>query len=558
MLRTSHGLLFVAFTSLSWTGHTWADWHGKSIYFLMTDRFAPSVRDGGAIEQQCTGDLRCGGTLRGVMQRLDYIQSMGFDAIWITPVAEQVPADWGQGWRTEAYHGYWARNLYEVDSHLGTKQDLQDLVNEIHRRGMLFMLDVAPNHMGPIKREKLENFVPFNHESHYHTLNKLANESFLDYAKHPVLNSIPYCWTGMFNCKGYNQTLVEMGWFGDLGDLNQENPFVASKLKSWIKEMVSNYSIDGLRMDTAPYMPHWFLKEFQEAAGVSIIGEATSFNISYLISYQHVLQAMFNFPQWHKMRDVFVNNGSLTHLASRMKLIDTAGFPDLGLLSNFVDNQDQPRFLSQRNDVVLLKNQLTLVMLQRGVPVVYYGTEQAFAQKDPRDSLWPHYGQTGDMYLFIRELNMIRKTYLTPGGQQIVFADDHSLAFTHGGLIVIVTNVGSRATPLQVCLPAAILQGTSNLFGPQPFASAKNDEMCVHLLDGHPAVLVAQTSYRATSAKGRPMKGHSAMMEAAPAIQQYGLAGFAFAFGASVASLIAWRCQGANEKLASKSARLLG
>jgi alpha-amylase len=474
-------------------------WAGQSIYFLMTDRFAPSTPSFGAEDKQCSGDHWCGGTLRGVIERLDYIQGMGFDALWITPVVDQVPADWGPGWNTDAYHGYWARNLYEIESRIGTKEDLKLLVDECHRRGMFFMLDTVANHMGPIIRENLTHFYPFNQASHYHTFLKPPDETFLQYAHKPCFNSIPNCWPGMSSCS--NQTLIENCWFGDLGDLKQENPQVAQMLNTWIKEMVSNYSIDGIRLDTAPYIPKWYLKQFQEAAGVYVIGEATTFNISYLRDYQgtcetcgHV-QGMFNFPFWHKMRETFVNGGPMRELADKMHEMESAGFRDTALLGNFVDNQDQPRFLNMRHDIVLLKNQLALIMLKNGIPMVYYGTEQAFAQDSQRASLWPYYDQSSELYLYLKKLNMIRKKYL-PGGtwhrQRLLLANDRIIAFAHGDLVVIVTNAASNdAGQSLVCLPASTLQGTFNTFGSQPFASGGDaDKLCVQLKGNHPAVLV--------------------------------------------------------------------
>ena len=124
-------------------------WHGRSIYFVVTDRFARDT-DGAAPATACGNGTQewCGGTLKGVTRLLDYIAGMGFDAIWITPVVEQVP--WRDHWNGSAYHGYWARDFHAIDKHLGTAEDLVALSAACKKRGMLLMLDVVANHVGPI------------------------------------------------------------------------------------------------------------------------------------------------------------------------------------------------------------------------------------------------------------------------------------------------------------------------------------------------------------------------------------------------------------------------
>jgi len=97
-------------------------WLGRSIYFIVTDRYARSDPKG---EEPCAGKGWCGGTIAGVEQKLDYIQNMGFDAIWITPVVEQVP--WLDHWNGTGYHGYWARDFNKIEPRLGTEADLKSL-----------------------------------------------------------------------------------------------------------------------------------------------------------------------------------------------------------------------------------------------------------------------------------------------------------------------------------------------------------------------------------------------------------------------------------------------
>ena len=87
--------------------------------------------------------MYCGGTWQGIIKHLDYIQGMGFTAVWISPIVEQVP---GSSYVGESYHGYWPRNLYAFEARFGTEHDFRSLVDAIHARGMRLMLDIVLNH----------------------------------------------------------------------------------------------------------------------------------------------------------------------------------------------------------------------------------------------------------------------------------------------------------------------------------------------------------------------------------------------------------------------------
>jgi alpha-amylase len=109
------------------------DWRSRTIYQIVTDRFA---RTDGSTTTSCdTGlGLYCGGTWAGIISKLDYIQNMGFDAVWISPVTEQLDGNSADG---TSYHGYWQTNINEVNSAFGSKSDLQDLAAALHSRGMV-------------------------------------------------------------------------------------------------------------------------------------------------------------------------------------------------------------------------------------------------------------------------------------------------------------------------------------------------------------------------------------------------------------------------------------
>jgi alpha-amylase len=132
-------------------------WNGATVYFLLTDRF----QNGDPGNDRALGRghdgalLRSfeGGDLAGVLRKLDegYFDSLGVDAIWLTPFVEQIhgSVDEGTG-KTYGYHGYWTRDWTAVDPALGTKDDLRALVDAAHRHGIRVLMDAVINHTGPV------------------------------------------------------------------------------------------------------------------------------------------------------------------------------------------------------------------------------------------------------------------------------------------------------------------------------------------------------------------------------------------------------------------------
>jgi alpha-amylase len=134
---------------------TTEEWKQRTIYQLLTDRFARS--DGNT--SPCTNlHDYCGGDFKGIQDNLDYIANMGFDAIWISPVVTNTPG---------GYHGYWAKDWFTINSNFGTEQDLKNLVNACHEKGIWVMVDVVANHAGPVGTD-FSQITTFPNSSDYH------------------------------------------------------------------------------------------------------------------------------------------------------------------------------------------------------------------------------------------------------------------------------------------------------------------------------------------------------------------------------------------------------
>jgi alpha-amylase len=135
-------------------------WENATVYFLLTDRFnngnPANDHAYGRKDDAATARGFMGGDLAGVTQKIKegYFDDLGVDAIWITPPVEQIhgSTDEGTG-KSYGFHGYWARDFTSIDANLGTENDLHELVDAAHARGIRVLLDVVMNHTGPVTAE---------------------------------------------------------------------------------------------------------------------------------------------------------------------------------------------------------------------------------------------------------------------------------------------------------------------------------------------------------------------------------------------------------------------
>lgn len=195
---------------------------------------------------------------------MDYIQNLGFDAVWISPVVQNVNGTTAYG---EAFHGYWTQDINELNSNFGTADDLKGLSQALHDRGMYLMVDIVVNHVAATSNPPNYGvFEPFNTQSDFHA------ENFIQAADY-------------FN----NQTAVEQGWLGDtnlpLADINTEDQTIVDTWNTWVGDLVKNYSIDGLRIDTVKHVRKDFWPEFAKSAGVFTIGEVLDNRTTYVTDY---------------------------------------------------------------------------------------------------------------------------------------------------------------------------------------------------------------------------------------------------------------------------------
>ena len=349
------------------------------MYLIMTDRFAdgdlqndgPDARSAEDSAEAAAERAKPrgwhGGDLKGIEEHLDYLQKLGVTTVWTTPVYQNHEAN--------SYHGYGATDLYRVDEHYGTLEDLKSLAAALHARGMKLVLDTVPNHVGPANPWVTDEPAPdWFHGTAAHHLEAETNFQALINPHAPERDKV-----GTLD-----------GWFANvLPDMNTESPAVAQYLRQnavwWIEET----GADGLRIDTFPYVDrafwHGFNGELKELfPRLTEVGEV--FNPDPVITSSFAggvtragvdteLYTPFDFPTYFALRDVFVKGAPMSKLAD--VLGEDALYPHPERLVPFIGNHDTERFATAAGSEGSVELALAYVLTTRGMAQIYSGDEIA-------------------------------------------------------------------------------------------------------------------------------------------------------------------------------------
>ena len=330
------------------------------------------------------------GNLRGIIEHLDYIQNLGIDILYMTPI-----------FKSNSCHKYDTIDYYQIDPSFGTTEDLRELVQKAHERGMKVVLDAVYNHTG-------RDFFAFQD-----ILEKGEKSRYLDWyfidelPPKDEMGEIPN-----FKCFGY---------YGGMPKLNLRNPEVEKYITDvacyWIKEC----DIDGWRMDVGDEISHFFWKNFRKAIkavkkDMLIIGEIWHYAGDFLEGDEW--DTVMNYPFYLNMIDLladtrinvsqFVQN--LGYLEGRL---NKKCYP---LMWNLIDSHDTARFLHLCNDNKKKQHlAAAFQLLLPGMPMVYYGDEFAMpGANDPdcrRGMYWDEEYQDKEMFKWYKKLLQIRKTH---------------------------------------------------------------------------------------------------------------------------------------------------
>jgi alpha-amylase len=412
-------VLAVAVVFSGCAGRAKVDWHGRSIYFVVTDRFAdgdPRNDDaGGFASNRADPQAWHGGDFRGLTEHLDYIAGMGFTGLWITPVVEQHDA--------HGYHGYYAWDFRHIDAHLGDLRDLAALVKAAHARGIAVMIDTVANHTG-----RYDYRAPsFPERGMYH-----HNGDIKNWDDQKQLEN--------FDLKGLN-------------DLDQDDPRVRKALLEHVRWLVASAGADALRVDTVKHVPITFWVDYAAAAGVFTIGEVLDGDVQHVAPYAHALDATLDYPLYYRIKDVFARGESARQLGE--VFAQDGAYRDARTNGVFADNHDQPRFpctipttASAAERDVDLRLALAFTFTVRGIPILYYGTEQGLSGCANNREDMVRFDVKAPLYEYVARLNKARNAALRRGAQMERWRDDTMYAFERasGDSVALVTfNLGNSA-----------------------------------------------------------------------------------------------------------------
>ncbi len=347
------------------------------IYLITPDRFVNGNPQNDHVEgmkekpDRSNRNGRHGGDIRGIINSLDYLQQMGFTAVWLNPVLEN-------NMTGVSYHGYSTTDFYKVDPRFGTNEEYRELNDELDKRGMKLIMDMIFNHCGsehwwmddmPMP-DWLNGYPKYTITTHRRTVNMDPHVSEAD-----------------------KEAMVD-GWFvPTMPDLNQRNPFMKKYLIQNSIWWIEYAGLEGIRQDTWPYpdmdmMAEWAQRVLEEYPHFNIVGEEWSVNpaiVAYwqmgqvnLDGYHCPLPSLMDFPLQDAAVKAFrhEDKGGQGFLGLYEMIANDFLYPDPYNLVVFPDNHDMSRFYVQvGEDVSLLKMGLAFILTTRGIPQLYYGTE---------------------------------------------------------------------------------------------------------------------------------------------------------------------------------------
>ena len=347
------------------------------IYLITPDRFANGNPDNDRVEGYAdtldrTDDYaRHGGDLQGIIDHLDYIEEMGYTAIWLNPVLENAMP------RT-SYHGYATTDFYKIDPRFGSNELYRKLALEAEKRGIKLIKDIITNHSGV--RHWWMDDLPTDDWIHYPNAYQQTNH------RRRTLHD-PYA-------SEIDRGRFTDGWFvSAMPDLNQDNPLLADYLIYNNIWWIEYAGLKGIRHDTHPYpgaafLEKWTCRILEEYPRFNIVGEEWSLNPAVVARWQRgnslpvpfgsCLPSLMDFPIQHSLVQAITERESWNSgfIDLYEKLTDDFLYPDPYNLVIFPDNHDMDRYYRQVNhDFDLFKMGMVYIATMRGIPQIYYGTE---------------------------------------------------------------------------------------------------------------------------------------------------------------------------------------
>ena len=455
------------------------DWDEAVVYFMMTDRFFDGNESNNTASGADTyGDnpgLYHGGDFAGVTAKLDYLQNLGVNTIWITPIVENIKgvAVTDEGSKdvpyNAAYHGYWASDFTKLNPTLGTTEEFETMISEAHKRGMRIMVDIVVNHAG------------------YGTESTFAD---------------------MLRDKSVSEGDIK-SWQSGLPDFATENADVRAKLVEWQTSWMKDYGVDYFRVDTVKHVDSttWAaLKNSTTEVNPSfkMIGEyygaGYAANGNTLGSGQMDADLDFDF---NDQATSFVS-GNISSVEKFLSARNSA-LNNTYMTGQFLSSHDEDGFKAalmkgkeytedEATSAALVA--ATLQLTAKGIPVIYYGEEVGLSglnnypyQTNRYDMDFSLATEDNVTYQHYKNLLSIRNAYtdvFTRGSRTVVASSDEEgydvVSRSYGGTTLYVgMNIKDAAKEVKVPVNANAGDTVKNLYDGKTYTVSSDKTVTVSI-----------------------------------------------------------------------------
>lgn len=455
------------------------DWDEAVVYFMMTDRFFDGNESNNTASGADTyGDnpgLYHGGDFAGVTAKLDYLQDLGVNTIWITPIVENIKgvAVTDEGSKdvpyNAAYHGYWASDFTKLNPTLGTTGEFETMISEAHKRGMRIMVDIVVNHAG------------------YGTESTFAD---------------------MLRDKSVSEGDIK-SWQSGLPDFATENADVRAKLVEWQTAWMMDYGVDYFRVDTVKHVDSTTWAALKNSttkvnSSFKMIGEyfgaGYASNGSSLGTGQMDADLDFDF---NDQATSFVS-GNISSVEKFLSARNSA-LNNTYMTGQFLSSHDEDGFKAalmngkkytedEATSAALVA--ATLQLTAKGIPVIYYGEEVGLSglnnypyQTNRYDMDFSKATKDNVTYQHYKNLLSIRNAYtdvFARGSRNVVASSDEEgydvVSRSYGGTTLYVgMNIKDAAKEVKVPVNANAGDTVKNLYDGKTYTVSSDKTVTVSI-----------------------------------------------------------------------------
>ena len=395
------------------------DWDESVIYFMVTDRFfdgneSNNTASGAKTYGKDNAGLYHGGDFAGITQKLDYLEDLGINTIWITPIVENIPGvtvtDTGKEDvpYNAAYHGYWASDFTKLNPTLGTEEEFQTLIDQAHNRGIRIMVDIVVNHAG--------------YDTDFGDMIRSGDDIVSGSDQKDSLSNLP--------------------------DFRTEDPAVSAQLVKWQTQWVKDFGIDYFRVDTVKHVENDTWAELKNAltevdSDFKMIGEyagggyASNGNTLGTGEMDSDLDFDFNDQATNFVK------GNISSVESFLTSRNS-GLNNTYMTGQFLGSHDEDGFKKKLLDGGMAEDAATaasmvaasLQITAKGQPVIYYGEEIGLTglnnypyQTNRYDFDWSIVSNDNKTYQHYKKMLSIRNAYtdvFARGDRKTILASDEN------------------------------------------------------------------------------------------------------------------------------------